>query len=123
MQFPQKCDVDRRSGGAGRERTKQCRQGGPFVVRGAAADVAVAVGGELERIGPPVAAVSRLDVEVVVGRDRGPAELLGQSGVDQRLTGGLDQVGPGAKLLAQGARGFGAAVLRSVVEVVVTPSR
>src|SRR5207244_4427740 len=75
----------------------------------AATNVAVALNGELERVGPPVVAVSGLDVEVVVDGDRRPAGRLGEPGVDQRMAAGFDQRCARAYLLEQRTSCVGAA--------------
>ena len=109
LQLPQEVDIDRDIRGSRGECTEQGRQRGALIVGRATTDVAIAVRGELKRIGAPVLAVRRLDVQVVVHRNRRPSRHVAQSGMDQRVAAGLEQLAARADLREAVEAGLGTA--------------
>jgi hypothetical protein len=80
-------------------RAEERREGGTLVVRGAAAEVAVALLREGERLGVPRLRVLRggLHVEVVVDRHRRAARVFAPAPVHDRRAGRVEDLGHAAE--------------------------
>ena len=111
LQLPQKVDVKRHLRCTRGKCAEQRGESWTFVVGSAAANVAVAVGDQTERVGPPIVAVGGLDVQMVVDGYGRPIGLVAQTGVDERVATGFDELGrsraDGGRA-QQVARGLGA---------------